>query len=126
MLFQTRASSILTRLFVHRAELPTCHGPDNQEWLVTRRDRIRKRRVRQLVRQILLARVETYERSAFLRDVVANRPAQHGIGRLEGVEDRPLRDAALDVDRDFAIHAREVPQVRRKLDSNHPLRSPVH
>ena len=42
----------------------------------------------ELVGQILLAGEEPHERAALLRDVVADRPTQHRIAVLEGVEDR--------------------------------------
>ena len=42
--------------------------------------------------KILLAGEEPHERPALLRDVVADRPAQHRIAGLERVEDRALRD----------------------------------
>jgi hypothetical protein len=53
------------------------------------------------VGQILLAGEEPYERSALLRDLIADRPAQHRIAGLEGVEDRALRDRPLDVEIDI-------------------------
>ena len=54
-----------------------------------------------------------------LRDVVADRPAQHRIAGLERVEDRALRDRALDLELHLAVDARQRPQMRREHDSDH-------
>src|SRR5216117_4082310 len=77
----------------HRAvRLPARHGPDDQEGLCPRRDRVGQRGIRRFVGHILLAGEEPHERPAPLRDVVADSPAQHRIAGLERVEDRALRD----------------------------------
>src|SRR5262249_21498650 len=67
---------------------------------------------------ILLAGEEPHERAALLRDVVANRPAQHRIGGLERIEDRALRRGAVDVELYFAVDARERPQMSRQDDAD--------
>src|SRR2546422_134692 len=68
----------------HRAvRLPARHGPDDQEGLCPRRDRVGQRGVRWFVGHILLAGEEPHEGPAPLRDLVADRPAQHRIGGLE-------------------------------------------
>src|SRR5574340_6113 len=51
--------------------------------------------------------------------MIANRPPQHRITGFEGIEDRPLRDRALDIDRHLAGDARQGPQMCRQHDSNH-------
>ena len=51
--------------------------------------------------------------------MVADRSAQHGIAGLERVEDRALRDRALDLDAHLAADVRQRPQMRREHDSNH-------
>ena len=51
--------------------------------------------------------------------MVANRPAQHRIGRLERVEDGALRRRFLDVEGDLSLDARKRPQVVRKDDADH-------
>src|SRR2546425_4332234 len=94
-------------------------GPHDQKRLGPRRDRVGQRGVRQLMGQILLAGEEPYEGSALLRDVVADRPAQHGIAGLERVEDRALRGLSLDVKLHLAVHVRQCPQVCREHDSDH-------
>ena len=94
-------------------------APDDQKRLRARRDRVGQRRVRRLVRQILLAGEEPHERPALLRDVIADRAAQHRIAGLERVEDRALRDRALDVELHLAADVRQRPQMRRQHDSDH-------
>src|SRR3989442_4724935 len=69
--------------------------------------------------QLLVAGEEPYEGSALLRDVVADRPAQHGIAGLERVEDRALRGLSLDVKLHLAVHVRQCLQVCREHDSDH-------
>ena len=71
--------------------------------------RVGQRGIRQFVEQIPLAGEEPYERSALLRDLVADRPAQHRIAGLERVEDRALRGLTLDVKRHLAVDVREQP-----------------
>src|SRR5690348_1469088 len=63
-------------------------GPDDEKRLRPGRDRVGQRRVRGLVRQIPLAGEEAQERPALGAHMVADRPAEHGIARLEGVEHR--------------------------------------
>jgi len=72
----------------HDGPLAAAYGSNNQKRLSPRRDRVGQWGVRQLMGQILLAGEEPQERSALLRDLVADRPLQHGIAGLERVEDR--------------------------------------
>src|SRR6266851_91153 len=76
--------------------------PDDDKRLFPGRDRVGQWRVRRLMGQIFLAGEEPQERPALLRDLVADRPAQHRIVRFERVDNRTLRDRALDIDLDFA------------------------
>src|SRR5436309_586395 len=104
----------------HRAvRLPARHGPDDQEGLRPRRDRVGQRGVGRFVGHILLAGEAPHERPAPLRDLVADRPAQHRIGGLERVEDRALRDRTVDLERHLAADVRQLPQVRREDDPDH-------
>ena len=80
---------------------------------IKRRDRVGQRVVRLVVRHVLLARKEPHERPAALRRVIAHGAAEHRVARLEGVQDRALRDFARDVERDLAVDARERSQVLR-------------
>jgi len=76
-------------------------------------------RIRRLMGQIFLACEEPYEWTALLRDLIADGSAQHRIASLERVEDRTLRDRALNLERHFAGHIRQGPQMRRKNESDH-------
>ena len=69
--------------------------------------------------EVLLAGEEPHERAALLRDVIADRSAQHRIARLECVEDGALRDRAFNVELHFAIDVRELPQMEREHDPDH-------
>src|ERR1700720_2141874 len=69
--------------------------------------------------QILFAGEEPQERSAPLRDVVADRAAQRRIAGLERVEDRALRGLTLDVELHLAVDLRQRPQMCREYDSDH-------
>ena len=75
--------------------------------------------------QIFLAGEEPQERPALLRDLVADRPAQHGIASLERVEDRSQRDRAVELKFYFAADVRQRSEMLRDYDSDHsgiPLR----
>src|SRR5438876_2956536 len=95
------------------------NGPDDEKRFCPRRDRVGQRGVRRFVGQILLAGEEPQERTALLRDVVADRPAQHWIARLERVNDRALRGLTLNVELHLAADARQSPQMWREYDSDH-------
>src|SRR5258705_2472567 len=99
--------------------LATGHRPDDQVRLRARRDRVGERGVGRLVGQVLLAGEEAEERPALLREVVADRPAQHRIGGLERVEHRALRDRPRDLELHLAVHARERPEMGRQHDPDH-------
>jgi hypothetical protein len=51
--------------------------------------------------------------------VIANRPAQGRIARLQRVEERPLRRTLLGVEGNLLHDARKCPQVVRKDDADH-------
>src|SRR5439155_15774865 len=109
-----------TRLARHCTRpLAAGHGAHDQKGLGAERDRVGQRGVRRLVGQILLAGEEPHERPALLCDLVADRPAQHGIAGLEGVEERALRGRTLDVELHLAVDARERPQMCRQHDPDH-------
>src|SRR2546426_5479397 len=95
------------------------HRSHDQKRLCAHRDRVGQRGIRRFVGQILLAGEDPHERSALLREVIADRPAQHRIAGLERVEDRALRGLTLDVERHLAVDVRQRPQMCRKHDSDH-------
>src|SRR5262249_58424034 len=75
--------------------------------------------VRRLLRQVFLAGEESHECPALSRDLVADRPAQHRIARLERVEDRALRHRPLDLELQLALDARERAQMRGQHHPDH-------
>src|SRR5438552_3111907 len=94
-------------------------GPDDEKGFCTRCDRLGQRRIGRLKGIIFLASEEPQERTTFLRDMIADRAAQHRILRLEGVEHRPLRDRTFHVDLHFGADARQCAQVSGKHDADH-------
>src|SRR5690349_7361830 len=87
--------------------LPAGDGADNEEGLGPGGDRVWQGSVGRVVRHVFLARIESDEGTALLRDVVADRPAQHRVLRLQRVQDRALRDWAGDLDPHLAAGAGE-------------------
>ena len=92
---------------------PAGDGPNDPKRLRADRDRVGQRGVRRFVGQILAAGEEPHECSAPLRDVIADRPAQHRIAGLQRVEDGTLRDLTLDVELHVAVDLRELAQMWR-------------
>ena len=95
------------------------NGPDNDERLLPGRDRVGQWGIRRLMGQIFLAGEEAQEWPALLRDLVADRPAQHGIAGFERVEDRPQRDRAVEFKFYFAADVRQRSQMLRNYNSDH-------
>ena len=91
----------------------------DEQRLFPRDDRVRQRGVRGFMRKILLAREEPQEWPPLLRDVIADRPAQHRIAGFERVKYRALRGLALDLQLYLAADPRQPPQMWRQHDSNH-------
>jgi hypothetical protein len=71
------------------------------------------------MRQILLAGEKAQERPALLRELIADRPAQHGIAGFERVEDRSQRDRAVELKFYFAADVRQRSEMLRDYDSDH-------
>ena len=94
-------------------------GRHNQKGLGPRRDRLRQGGVRQFMGEVLLAREEPHKRLALVPDVIADRPAQHRIAGLEGIEDRALRGPAINLKLHFAVEVRQHQERRREHDSDH-------
>jgi hypothetical protein len=85
----------------------------------SRRDLLRERIIRRLVRYIFAARKESQERSTFSRDVLENCSSQHRILCLKRIEDRSPSHFATNVNGDVATNSCKCAQVRRHYDSNH-------
>src|SRR5438046_8272477 len=71
------------------------------------------------MRQILATGKEPHHRPPKLRNVVADRSAQHWMIRFDRVEHRTLGDGTLHLEFHFAINTRERAQMRWKDDTNH-------
>ncbi len=99
--------------------LPAGNSPNDDEGLGPRRDDLWQRGIGRFVGQILLTGEEAQERTALLRDLVADRTAQHRIAGLEGVQDRALRDWALDVNLQLAPDLRQGAEMLGKDNSDH-------
>src|SRR5438309_5533744 len=99
--------------------LPARDGTDHKEGFLPGGDFVRQWCIRRLVREILLAREEPYERAALPSRVVTYGASQHRIGALHCIEDGALRHRALHVERDLVADVRERPQMMRKHDADH-------
>src|SRR5438105_14425374 len=99
--------------------LPARDRTDHEEGLFPGGDVVRQWCIRRLVRKILLAREEPYERAALSSGVVTYGAPQHRIGRLQCVEDGALRHRALHVERDLVADVCKRPQMMRKHDAEH-------
>ena len=100
-------------------ELTAGDGSEDQEGLGSRGDGVGQRGVGLLVRQILAAGEEAQERAALLRDVIADRAAQHRVTGFERVEDGALRELPSDLEFDFAVDVRQSSQMWREDNADH-------
>jgi len=71
------------------------------------------------VRDRGVAGEEPHEWPSLLRDVIADRSAQHRIGRFERIEDGPLGHLTGDLDADLAVDLRQLSQVSGEDDPDH-------
>src|SRR6266478_5550824 len=108
-----------TRFRRDKSGLAAGNGPDDEKGLFPRFDGVGKRAIRRLERIVFLASEEAQERTALLRDVIADRAAQHRILGLEGVEHRALRDRTVDVELHLRTDARQRPQMSGEYDADH-------
>jgi len=92
---------------------------DNEEGFRSRGNRLRQWSVRLFMGKVLATGEEAKERPTRLRDVIADRTAQHRVATLECVDDGALGDGRLKVEFHFAADAREPAEVRRENDANH-------
>src|SRR6476620_7714444 len=97
------------------------HGAHDQKRLGSSRNRLWQRCVRQFVGEILFAGEEPDERATRMRDVVADRSAQHRIAGFERVKYLTLRDGALDVEPHLTVNTRKRSQMRWKDNPDHRL-----
>ena len=84
-----------------------------------RRDRVGKRVVDRIERDVLPAGEEADEVTTLRRPVTSDRPPQNRVRRLERVEDRALGRALLGVEAHLAVNAGQRSKMLRKGDANH-------
>lgn|ERR1700733_10705497 len=71
------------------------------------------------MRQIFLAGEESQKRPPLPRNLIANRPAQHGIASLKRVKHRRQRDRSYDFELHFAPCMCQCSQMLREYDPDH-------
>src|SRR5208283_2492473 len=99
--------------------LTSRHRANDQERFLTFGDRVGQLSLRRFVGPILFAGKKSHERAALQRAVLANRPAQRWITRLQRVEHGAQRHRSFNFKLHLAVHARQVAQMKWKYDANH-------
>ena len=95
------------------------YSPDHQKRFCARGNRVGQRRVRQFVRQIFSACEEPQEGTPLAGDVIAYRPAQHRVARLERSEHRTLRNLTSDFELNLIVDPGQCSQMVREHHSDH-------
>jgi len=70
------------------------------------------------MREIFLAGEEAQECPTLLRDMIADRTLQHGIGLLDRIEYRALRHRTVYLNLDFVPDVRQRTEMLRKFNAN--------
>src|SRR2546423_2919065 len=91
----------------------------DEEWFAPIRDRVRQRRIRRLMREVLAANKEAHHRPALQGSMIANCSLEHRIFLFERVEDGTDRGRTIQLELHFVADASELPQVMRKDEANH-------
>ena len=99
--------------------LTASNRPNHDKRLSARSNRLRQRRIRRFMGQILLASEKPQERPALQRDVVADRPAQHRIAALKRIQHRALCHRPLDLKLYVTANTGQRSQMMWEQDSNH-------
>src|SRR5579862_171306 len=100
------------------SKLAAGNGADDEEWLLAVGDRVGKRLVGWIEREIFFAREEAEEWPALESVVVANGSGEHRIAGLDGVEHCADCHGRGDVEGDLIANLREVAQVVGELNAN--------
>jgi hypothetical protein len=95
------------------------HGANYEERLNAANDFVWQRSLRRFMGQVFFACVESDERTAAQRGVVANGPAKHRMARFESVKHRPQCGRRLDFKLHLTLHTGQRAQVIREHDSDH-------
>ena len=102
-----------------RRLLASSDGSEDQQGLGSGGNGVRQWGVGLLVGEILAAGEEAQEWPALLRDMVADRSAQHRIMGFERVEDGALRGLASNLEFDFTANVRQPSQMWRENNADH-------
>jgi hypothetical protein len=94
-------------------------GADDKEGFLSGGDSLRQRGIRRFMGEVSLAGEESDKRPALLSTVIADRPAQHGITRLQRVEDGTLCHRSGDLELYLLVDAGQRTQVKWNDDSDH-------
>jgi hypothetical protein len=112
------ASSKLMPL-IDCAALTARNRCDHQQRLHSQGDRLGQRSIKRRESKVLFAGVVPQERSPLMRDVVANRAAEHWVAGLQRVEHRADCDRRLNVELHPGRDVGEHSQVVGDFDSDH-------
>jgi len=102
-----------------QGKLSARYSAYDPERLVARLDSGRNWGIWRLVREVLCAGEETHVGSPVFCDVVTDRSAQHGIARLECVENGALRDSILYQQFYLSVHMGQGAQMGRQNNFDH-------
>src|SRR6266404_210214 len=104
-------------------QLATGDRAHDEERLCAVCDRVGQGRIRWIMRHIFAADKEPHQRSALLRVVIANRPAQHRILCFERIEKRLDCDGSVKIDNYLVTDTGERAQMVRKNNADHEIKS---
>src|SRR5512142_1975467 len=94
-------------------------GANDEKRLFASGDILGQLVVRRRVGPVLFAGVESHECPSFVRDVIAHRAAKHGVLRLDGIQNGPLRHAPVHGELYLAADARQLTQRSWQYDADH-------
>jgi hypothetical protein len=95
------------------------YSPDDEQGFRSRGDGIGKWSVGEFKRQVFFTGKKPQERSASLRDLVANRPPEHRMACFQNVQHRAKGHRTLNAKYNFAVDAGKRPKMCRKSHTNH-------
>ncbi|MEY2440289.1 MAG: hypothetical protein QOI34_1674 [Verrucomicrobiota bacterium] len=75
-----------------------------------------------IMRNVFATGEESYQRTALLRVVIADRAAQHRVGRLETIDNCARRNRRSDIELYFSPNSREGAQMLGKDDADHDFK----
>jgi hypothetical protein len=85
--------------------------PNDVKRFIPRRNLIRQRSIRRIVRNILLTSEESHQRPALLRHVISDGTAEHWVFRFQRIENTSLRDGTPNFQFHLTLNGGESSQV---------------